>query len=974
MTRIRYLLLILMLISVYGCGATAATTASVSSGASVSVSSNPSSLSTYGVANITATVKDSSGNSVSDGTSVTFSINDSSMGTLSVTTATTSSGVAKATLTGGISGGSLTISSDPSSVSSSGTSTLTATVKDSSNNLVSGVTVSFSLDSTAASLSSSTAVTNLSGIATVTLTGGTSPATVTATATASTLTGSTTITITQISSTGSITVSASSSTISTSSSTTISATVKDSSNNPVSGATVGFSLSNEAATISPASAATNASGVATSTITSGTTPTSVTVTAAATVSSSTLTGSATITIEAPSPSSLSLASNPPSITVQGTSTITATVKDSNNDPVIDGTSVSFSLSSSTYGSLSNESTTTAGGNGTATTTFTASNSAGTVTITAMAGNVSSTIALTVTPASAGSIQFVSATPQVIGLKGSGQTASSTIKFLVNDINGNPVADGTAVNFTIRGPGGGEYIGEADDTLATATGSTVSGNATVILNSGTVAGPVTVTASTNINSGTTTTISSNTDATTTTISATSTSGFPATGRIRIDNELIDYTGKTGTTFTGCTRGVSSTTAVSHISGAKVYNQDTISSSATQISIGGGVPSNTHWNLSTSKFNLPGFSWSNIEATISVYMADRFGNYNVLTGTATSFYTEGGAIDRQGITDSTGKTSVIIRTQSPSPQDVDRAQTGDAISSAYFNGNNEPYYTSGSVTYNPRDGWVTVLATTSGEEEFADENVNGLFTRSYATTICPYGYICECDGGVTNGDPTTTVNAGSQCPSSEKRSEGFKDLGEPFYDVNDDGTRDDGLTSGKPFELYIDANGNGQYDTPNGMWDGPDCEGSTCERNKTIWKESRLVFSYGTPQFYPLPDANNCYNLISENPACSATFASGSFAVAPVSIAKGASGSFTVIVGDANLNLLEGGTTITATASAGTLIGGTYTVPDALSRGPTRLTFYVDISATETKTSTTVTVTVTNSTRGLISSISVAVPII
>ena len=55
---------------------------------------------------------------------------------------------------------------------------------------------------------------------------------------------------------------------------------------------------------------------------------------------------------------------------------------------------------------------------------------------------------------------------------------------------------------------------------------------------------------------------------TTITVTDTTGFSATGTIIIDSELITYTGTTGTTFTGCTRGALGTTAAAHSSGATV----------------------------------------------------------------------------------------------------------------------------------------------------------------------------------------------------------------------------------------------------------------------------------------------------------------------------------------------------------------------------------------------------------------------
>ena len=40
------------------------------------------------------------------------------------------------------------------------------------------------------------------------------------------------------------------------------------------------------------------------------------------------------------------------------------------------------------------------------------------------------------------------------------------------------------------------------------------------------------------------------------------GYPVTGTLTLDSEQITYTGRSGNTFTGCTRGANSTTAASH----------------------------------------------------------------------------------------------------------------------------------------------------------------------------------------------------------------------------------------------------------------------------------------------------------------------------------------------------------------------------------------------------------------------------
>ena len=63
---------------------------------------------------------------------------------------------------------------------------------------------------------------------------------------------------------------------------------------------------------------------------------------------------------------------------------------------------------------------------------------------------------------------------------------------------------------------------------------------------------------------------------TTIALTDATGFPIAGKVLIDSEIIDYTGITDNTLTGCTRGASklidnvatSTTAATHSSGAAV----------------------------------------------------------------------------------------------------------------------------------------------------------------------------------------------------------------------------------------------------------------------------------------------------------------------------------------------------------------------------------------------------------------------
>ena len=65
------------------------------------------------------------------------------------------------------------------------------------------------------------------------------------------------------------------------------------------------------------------------------------------------------------------------------------------------------------------------------------------------------------------------------------------------------------------------------------------------------------------SGLTTTLNGAINNIVTTITLTSTTGFPTTGVVKIDNELISFTGISTNDLTGCTRAYNGTTAASHV---------------------------------------------------------------------------------------------------------------------------------------------------------------------------------------------------------------------------------------------------------------------------------------------------------------------------------------------------------------------------------------------------------------------------
>ncbi|MCL0038386.1 hypothetical protein M1N10_05175 [Thermodesulfovibrionales bacterium] len=424
--------------------------------------------------------------------------------------------------------------------------------------------------------------------------------------------------------------------------------------------------------------------------------------------------------------SVTLTATPSEITVLGTSSIAASVLDGEGHPVPDGTSVSFSQRPE-LGEIIPLATTY---RGVATATFRASNIPGTVVITGTVGDASNTVDIPISAAATGSIKFVSATPDVIAIRGSGGDETSLISFLVRDINGNPVVDGTLIDFVMHGPSGGrvpadggEFIGERDDTPTKARVSTLNGVASIHLNSGSVAGTVLIIAT------------------------------------------VDVAGIT------------------------------LSSASAPISVGGGVPSEKRLTVTTDRFNLTGFGWAGREATISVYLADRFGNYNVLEGTSVSFYAESGAIDRSAVADATGRTSVTFRTQLPNPVDVDPEAWEIELQGRL------PAEYGISTTAHPRDGWATIMVSVRGEEAFDDADADGIFDEG----------------------------------------ESFTDTPEAFIDVDDNELRDT-----VPFEIFIDDDGDRTFDMRNDEWDF----------DKTIFKNIPLLIT-GRPHYFKVRpnDINN-----------------------------------------------------------------------------------------------------------------------
>jgi adhesin/invasin len=379
-----------------------------------------------------------------------------------------------------------TVSASPSSIIAGvESSTITVTALDANGNPISGRTVVIAASGTGNTLTQPVGVTNASGVATGTLASTvagdkTVSATVNAAAIAQTATVS--VTVGGISAVQS-TVSASPGSISSDggATSTITVTARDGSGNPIEGATVVLASNGTGNTITQPAATTNASGVATGTI-SSTTAQVKTVSATIDGVAVTQTASVTVTPGAVAAGTSSVSANPTAVTAGGVSSIiTVTARDANSN-VIPGATVVLGATGS--GNVISQPAGVTNSSGVATGNV-GSTDAGSKTISATINGVAitETASLTVAPAAVSNIvTTVVANPTSITAGG----ATSTITVTALDDFGNPVPGrsvllfGTGSNNTVTQPSGvtdanGVAIGSfASNTAETKTISAVVG--------------------------------------------------------------------------------------------------------------------------------------------------------------------------------------------------------------------------------------------------------------------------------------------------------------------------------------------------------------------------------------------------------------------------------------------------------------------------------------------------------------------
>ncbi|MBV8659915.1 MAG: Ig-like domain-containing protein [Burkholderiales bacterium] len=285
----------------------------------------------------------------------------------------------------------------------------------------------------------------------------------------------------------------------------ITAVVTDASGQPVSGTPVTFATQDVGSTgssgsslisVSPTSALTDATGTATTTAIGQASAGSgvVTVTASATVGTATPSGTVSFNFLPPTPSlsavMVVIPNNGTTVPAGSTVSVTANVIDTNTKlPFATPLTVNFSSACAT----AKEATITASAltiGGVATAAYTPQGCTGTDVITASITSLGQVFSLstnaTIGAATPGALTFVSATPSVLGVIGSGNGQTGLVTFNLVDTNGNPVA-GQTVQFSLNTTLGGIA-------LTTPSGVTdSSGNVSTQVQSGYIGVPITITA-------------------------------------------------------------------------------------------------------------------------------------------------------------------------------------------------------------------------------------------------------------------------------------------------------------------------------------------------------------------------------------------------------------------------------------------------------------------------------------------------
>ena len=227
---------------------------------------------------------------------------------------------------------------------------------------------------------------------------------------------------------------------------------------------------------------------------------------------------------------------------------------------------------------------------------------------------------------------------------------------------------------------------------------------------------------------------------------------------------------------------------------------VSGTTPPIPIQGGPPDLAHMAFACDNLRVAGFERSGLALRCSAIIGDR--NAAFAPNVQVKFRAEAGTVSQAIPTtpdpfSGLGIATMTYQTGTPPPLDVDPNALDDGISTPNCA---LPGYPGQTGTCNPRDGWVTLIAYTAGDECYVDVNGNGKY-----------------DEGIDRFPP--------EC-----------DQGEPYVDANDNGQYD------PPNETFLDFDYNARYTPANGKWDGAD--------EHAIWRSTVIVWT-GAPTLTATP---------------------------------------------------------------------------------------------------------------------------
>lgn len=308
-------------------------------------------------------------------------------------------------------------------------------------------------------------------------------------------------------------------------------------------------------------------------------------------------------------------------------------------------------------------------------------------------------------------------------------------------------------------------------------------------------------------------------------------------------------------------------------------ETITSQSEQLTVNTGLPQQLGFSISTTMFNPEADDFNGEKATITAQASDSFGN-PAPDDTTINFTTEGGQIVPSCLT---------------------------------VNGSCSVEWTSA----NPRvpDHRITVLAYALGHETFFDTNGNNIFDDADGTAV----------DACLNSSGGAIACSGNGMDIEAYVSKGFSDLGDAFRD-------DDESFSYTAGEKYFNTKSSGEYQSPDGKFNGPQCQATLvgCEPNTYIRKALVMTMS-GSSAGFTIWQGNK---LIRDD------FGLETAPIVPLTaIAAGQSSSFTVQFYDSAYQIMPASTQVAVEASAGELIFGAFEVANTTRRGGTTTGFII-----------------------------------